>query len=1149
MIRKRTVVALCACVFSSLLTFAQTASQRSYRIGLLSDTTYFSEHATALQWDAGEQLAGLRQGMKDLGVVEGKDWILIPRIANRDHALLDKYAAELAEMKVDVIAVSSTTAALAARKVTNTIPIVGWGSLDGAVPAGAGTNVAGFRPPPVSEYLKQLRAFMPNLQRLGVLYDVSYATVPPMFEELKRVAAAEHLELLPVEVGDNDDIAPVFDKMAEEHAQAVIVLNHHKFLVEREKLAALELQHHLPVVGPYRDTAQAGLLMAHHPDWEKVWHRAAKMIQQVLAGTPPGQIPVETGDMRYYINVKTANALGLTIPDSLRAKAELIGGVNKGGSESDRSADRSTDEAAIRAIIADNTQAFNRQDPAGTVAHRTEDFDHINVAGVWTARKDQLQKGMTDYFKTRHPTMTTSVEKIRFLTPDVAYAIVKRQYKDEKGTRDAISTSVFQKINGQWWDAAFQNTLIQPSAQQPSSDRQEPASVEQEIKQLEEERRQAVLHQDVEKLKRFYADGMTIIDIDGDFHVNANNASPNLNQPATRTTLRWIIDDIAVKPYGPSAAIVTMRAETEDVLKGIHRNFIQRLMQFWVKRNGQWQIVARHGTEIATAPVSSAALQRPVNDLPHETEIQKPAALTPEQQEIFDFHRKLHEAHWRGDTATLKQLLTTDWFVARPSGQIVTREQFLSSVKPGEPPRLQDEISIRTFGEVAVMTLRTTWSDGRVQRGTEVFVRENGAWKQAANQQTLVRTSASSKPAASAASTTGFDPLRLTPEDYSVLLENDRVRVLDWHMQPDAREPMHSHPDNVVYTFDEYKLGLRTAHGKSTELTSKPGMAFLMKATMHSPENIGTTQAHALQVELKQEPTPAPPSGDPAPSATGQTAPAHPVASADENEIAQLEDQCLLATLHGDTDFPEKYFAENYTQIALGGNLTGKADQIRFRKTGAISYEALDLKDRTIRIYGEVAVVVMHSYAKYTANGRLIEGDFRATRVWHRQNGEWKIVAFQTNKVSDTGGPATSDDSAGIQREEVTPADGRTNEMQVRDALAAFVAAFNARDRARLNQLRTPDMDRRSNQNGEILMLGDQSRGTPVMNNPSDNQQWTRTVDKMRFLTPDVAIVDTHGDETRTNTKTGEHAVRHVFNTYVMTRGSDGAWRVAASRY
>ena len=813
MIRTRTVVALCACVFSSLLTFAQSASQRPYRIGLLSDTTYFSEHATALQWDAGEQLAGLRQGMKDLGVVEGKHWILIPRIANRDHALLDKYAAELAGMKVDVIAVSSTTAALAARKVTNTIPIIGWGSLDGAVPAGAGTNVTGFRQPPVSEYIQQLRAFLPNLQRLAVLYDVSYAVAPPMLEQLKQVAVAEHFELLSVEVGDNDDLAPAFDKMAEQHAQAVIVLNHGKFLLEREKLAALGIQRRLPILSPYRQTAEAGVLMAHHPDWEKIWRRAAKMIQQVLAGTPSGQIPVETGDMRYYINVKTANALGLAIPESLRKSSELIGANSAeptkhyvkfvdqsrqafrkelakqqsstarstlpndhqdidrqktgGKSSPDPNTDRSADEAAIRAIVAETTEAFNRQDPAGTVAHRTEDFDHINVAGVWQADKGHLKEEMTDYFKTHHPAMTTSVEKIRFLTPDVAYAIVKRQYKDEKGTREAISTSVFQKINGQWWDAVFQNTFIQPPPQQTSSTHL--ASVKQEIKQLEEERRQAVLHQDVEKLKGFYADGMTIIDINGDFHVNANNASPNLNQPATRTTLKWIIDDMAVKPYGPSAAIVTMRAETEDVLKGIHRNFIQRLMHIWVKRNGQWQIVARHGTEIASEPATPTAPQQPVINLPHETEIEKPATLTPEQQEIFDFHRKLHDAHWRGDGALLKQLLTDDWFVARPSGQIINREQFLSSVNPGAPPRLQDEIRIRAFGAVAVMTLRITWSDKRVQRGTEVFVRENGDWKQAANQQTLVKTSAASKAAASNSNATELDPVKLTPEDYSVL--------------------------------------------------------------------------------------------------------------------------------------------------------------------------------------------------------------------------------------------------------------------------------------------------------------------------------------------------------------------------------------------
>ncbi len=124
-----------------------------------------------------------------------------------------------------------------------------------------------------------------------------------------------------------------------------------------------------------------------------------------------------------------------------------------------------------------------------------------------------------------------------------------------------------------------------------------------------------------------------------------------------------------------------------------------------------------------------------------ETEM-RAGTLTRQQQQIFEFHRRLHDAHWRGDTPTLRRFLTQDWFVINPSGEIVTRDQFLKSANAGDSPRLQDEFRIRMFGDVAVMTLRTTWADGRAQRGTEVFVRKNGAWLQAANQQTLVRPNA-----------------------------------------------------------------------------------------------------------------------------------------------------------------------------------------------------------------------------------------------------------------------------------------------------------------------------------------------------------------------------------------------------------------------
>jgi len=120
-----------------------------------------------------------------------------------------------------------------------------------------------------------------------------------------------------------------------------------------------------------------------------------------------------------------------------------------------------------------------------------------------------------------------------------------------------------------------------------------------------------------------------------------------------------------------------------------------------------------------------------------------------------------------------------------------------------------------------------------------------------------------------------------------------------------------------------------------------------------------------------------------------------------EQQIAQLEDECLQATLAGDGSFGEKYFADDYVQISMGGAESNKQFQVEIKKAGSIKYERLDLQKRKIRIYGETAVVNMESLAKYTVRDKQIEGLFRATRVWARTNGEWKIVAFQTNKVDE----------------------------------------------------------------------------------------------------------------------------------------------------
>jgi uncharacterized protein (TIGR02246 family) len=120
------------------------------------------------------------------------------------------------------------------------------------------------------------------------------------------------------------------------------------------------------------------------------------------------------------------------------------------------------DEAAIRKIIADGQDAWNRRDAKALAAHISEDHDHINVDGAWRSGRAETEKAVTAFLATKRINNTMSVAKIRFLTPDVAVVVIRNEYSDDQKNWKSISTSVFHKINEIWWNEAFQNTIVQP---------------------------------------------------------------------------------------------------------------------------------------------------------------------------------------------------------------------------------------------------------------------------------------------------------------------------------------------------------------------------------------------------------------------------------------------------------------------------------------------------------------------------------------------------------------------------------------------------------------------------------------------------------------------------------------------------------------
>jgi uncharacterized protein (TIGR02246 family) len=119
-----------------------------------------------------------------------------------------------------------------------------------------------------------------------------------------------------------------------------------------------------------------------------------------------------------------------------------------------------------------------------------------------------------------------------------------------------------------------------------------------------------------------------------------------------------------------------------------------------------------------------------------------------------------------------------------------------------------------------------------------------------------------------------------------------------------------------------------------------------------------------------------------------------------EQEIKALQGQLIQATLKGDTSFFEKYWADDYVAIHGDGKQSTKAQEIENFKSGAVKYESIEVREAKIRTYGDTVVVNLLGSVKATINGKPYGGDFRNTRVWVKQNGNWKIVVFQTTRVA-----------------------------------------------------------------------------------------------------------------------------------------------------
>ena len=279
-------------------------------------------------------LAGFFQGLQELGWVEGRNFLVQRRIAEASDERLAQAASDLVRLKVDVILAASGPASLnAARGATKTIPIIMVASSRDPVGSGLiqsyarpGGNITGLVTAPeelTGKQLELLKAAVPHLSRAGILHD---ATVGPLQRETVTVDTARALgiEILPFEVRGLEDFAGVVAAI-KERVGGVIVAGSPMFVRYREQIADLLTKHRLPGISVWRSFADAGVLMAYGPSLSDQFRRAAAYVDKILKGVRPGDLPVERPTkFDLIVNLKTAKALGLTIPPSLLARANEV---------------------------------------------------------------------------------------------------------------------------------------------------------------------------------------------------------------------------------------------------------------------------------------------------------------------------------------------------------------------------------------------------------------------------------------------------------------------------------------------------------------------------------------------------------------------------------------------------------------------------------------------------------------------------------------------------------------------------------------------------------------------------------------------------------------------------------------------------------
>jgi putative ABC transport system substrate-binding protein len=303
-------------------------TRKIWRIGFLSLNSDIQPYK---RWHA-----AFREGLRKLGYVEGDNVIIEQRYAAGQVERLSTLAAQLVRLKVDVLVTAPAGSALFAKKVTSTIPIVFIGEPDPvgtglvaslARPGGNVTGLADAHADLVPKRLELLKQVAPSASRVAILWNPANASTGPQVQIAEAAAPALGATVLPVGVRGprRDDVDRAFEIIAKERPGSLLVVGDATLGIHRHRIAELSIKYRLPTSGSHSAWAESGLLMSYGTDFVDLFRRSALLVANILKGAQPADLPVEQPTkFDLVFNLKTAKALGLTIPPSLLQRADQV---------------------------------------------------------------------------------------------------------------------------------------------------------------------------------------------------------------------------------------------------------------------------------------------------------------------------------------------------------------------------------------------------------------------------------------------------------------------------------------------------------------------------------------------------------------------------------------------------------------------------------------------------------------------------------------------------------------------------------------------------------------------------------------------------------------------------------------------------------